>query len=192
MKKSIYIAAIIFVMALLSAPSAAGVAIRDTANAAPAMEVRSIAFVEQQAAKVAQMERVVAEQTARDLRTQQVAEMVNLLKAQVGKTWYVFSGASPAGWDCSGMVMWGYAQIGVELEHRASKQKYAGEFVDEPKVGDIVAFSWGDGAFHTGIWLAPDTMIHSGGREGDRTEIIPISTFEPGSTVTYTRLIDTN
>lgn len=192
MKKSIYIAAIVVTMALLSSPSAAGVALKAEASTQTFTQVKSAAEVKREAAKIAQMELVAAEQSARDIRTQEINRMVDLLKARVGKTWYVFSGSTPSGWDCSGMVMWGYAQIGVALEHRASVQKYAGEFVTEPKVGDIVAFSYGDGAFHTGIWIAHDTMIHAGGREGDRTEIIPISSFERGSKVTYTRLLDTN
>lgn len=192
MKKSIYIAAIVVTMALLSTPSAAGVALKAEAKAPASIEIKNIAELERQAAKIAEMERLAAEQTERDIRTQKVNHMVELLKGQVGKTWYVFSGSTPSGWDCSGMVRWGYEQIGVELEHRASVQKYAGEFVTEPKVGDIVAFSYGKGAFHTGIWIGPDTMIHAGGQKGDRTEIIPISTFESGSTVTYTRLLDTN
>jgi cell wall-associated NlpC family hydrolase len=34
--------------------------------------------------------------------------VVDKLKARVGKTWYVFSGNTPAGWDCSGLTMWFY------------------------------------------------------------------------------------
>lgn len=181
---------------MCSSPSAAGVAIRTTAPASITTDFRDKAetaeWLEEHKVKMQEIERAAAEQTERDVRTEQLNNVIQQLRALVGETPYVFSGSTPAGWDCSGMVMWAYEKLGVALEHRASKQKYAGEFVDEPKVGDIVAFSYGDGAFHTGIWLAPDTMIHAGGQAGDRTEIIPISTFEAGSTVTYTRLLDTN
>lgn len=183
-------------MALLSPPSAAGVAIQPQAMAQQPTEspVRTAAWIKQQQAKQEQMERVVAEETARDMRTRELKEVIEQLRARVGKTPYVLTGSTPSGWDCSGMVYWAYLQMGIELEHRASKQKTFGEIVTEPKLGDIVAFTYGgaSSAFHTGIWLAPDLMIHAGGRKGDRTEIIPISSFESGSTVTYTRIIDTN
>jgi cell wall-associated NlpC family hydrolase len=48
-----------------------------------------------------------------------VNSVIEKLKNRVGKTWYVFSGNTPSGWDCSGLTMWFYQQLGIELEHRS-------------------------------------------------------------------------
>lgn len=115
------------------------------------------------------------------------------LKKYVGKTWYVFSGASPYGWDCSGMVRWAYEQAGITLEHRASVQKQSGTLFKNPKIGDIVAFTYKgtQSAYHVGIYLGPDKMIHAGNRGGFRTSIVSISKFAGKySKVTYTRVLE--
>ena len=126
---------------------------------------------------------------------EQLTEAVLDTKQYVGKTWYVFSGSTPRGWDCSGLVMWTYSNLGIELEHSATAQMKSGEMVSEPKLGDIVSFSYHGSkkAYHVGIYIGPDTMLHSGGKKGDQTELQSISAFAGDySTVQYTRLIKTN
>jgi cell wall-associated NlpC family hydrolase len=126
--------------------------------------------------------------------TAKLNTVVSQLKDRVHKTWYVFSGDTPRGWDCSGLTMWAYEQLGVNLEHRASKQKYEGTIVKTPKFGDIVAFTYKgtQSAYHVGIYLGPDTMIHAGGGKGDYTSIVRISKFAGKySNVTYTRILQT-
>lgn len=118
---------------------------------------------------------------------------IRQLKSHVGKTWYVFSGATPRGWDCSGLVMWTYEQLGVTLEHRASKQVDAGTKVTEPKVGDIVAFTYkgSKSAYHVGIYVGDGKMVHAP-KHGHVTRVEDVSTFAgKWSTVTYTRIIET-
>lgn len=141
-------------------------------------------------AEIARLERA-----AKD--TKKLNQAVYLVKKQVGKTWYAFSGSTPNGWDCSGLVLWMYGKIGYTLEHRASLQKYSGELVEEPKIGDIVAFTYKgqNSAYHVGIYVGPNEMIHAGGKRGDRTEIVSVSQWAKGNgntVVTYTRVIDTN
>lgn len=118
-------------------------------------------------------------------------EAVKETKSYAGKTWYVFSGSTPRGWDCSGLVRWTYLQVGIELPHSATDQLYAGVLVDEPRLGDIVTFSFnGSTAGHAGIYLSEDKMIHSGGKRGDKTEVESISEFgKPYSKIFYTRII---
>ena len=145
---------------------------------------------EQLEAEIARLERVGED-------TKKLNQAISQVKKQVGKTWYVFSGSTPDGWDCSGLVLWLYGKIGYTLEHRASLQKISGDFVKEPKIGDIVAFThkWSKSAYHVGIYTGPNEMIHAGGRRGDRTEIVNINGWAKangGSIVTYTRIIETN
>lgn len=126
--------------------------------------------------------------------TSKLNKVISQLKGRVHKTWYVFSGDTPSGWDCSGLTMWAYEQLGVNLEHRASKQKYEGTIVKTPKPGDIVAFTYkgSQSAYHVGIYLSPDEMIHAGGGKGDYTSIVRISKFAGKySNVTYTRILQT-
>jgi len=147
--------------------------------------------------KQAELEAEIArlEKVARD--TKNLNKAIAATKKYVGKTWYVLTGSTPDGWDCSGMVMWTYGHLGITLYHSASVQKNSGEIVTEPKIGDIVAFTrkGSSGAFHVGIVIGPDEMLHSGGKRGDRTEIVSISRWAKGNgnvEVTYTRLIETN
>lgn len=127
--------------------------------------------------------------------TQKLNRVVSQLKGYVHKTWYVFSGDTPQGWDCSGMTMWAYEQLGVNLEHRASLQVHEGTIVKVPKFGDIVAFTYkgSKSAYHVGIYLGPDMMIHAGGGKGDYTSIVHISKFGGNySKVTYIRILETS
>jgi peptidoglycan endopeptidase LytE len=150
----------------------------------------AVSTQEQLEAEIARLERVAAD-------TKKLNQSVYLVKKQVGKTWYAFSGSTPNGWDCSGLVLWMYGKIGYTLEHRASLQKNSGELVKDPKIGDIVAFTYegSKSAYHVGIYVGPNEMIHAGGKRGDRTEIVSVSQWAKAngsSVVSYTRVIETN
>jgi murein DD-endopeptidase len=135
------------------------------------------------------------EKIADDTKT--LNETLVLVKKQIGKTPWVFSGSTPLAWDCSGMVRWTYAHLGVDLEHSATKQRLSGEFVKKPKIGDLVSFNYQSygSAYHIGIYIGPDEMIHAGGKPGDRTAVRSIREWQKAngnSEVTYTRIIETN
>ena len=118
---------------------------------------------------------------------------IRQLKSHVNKTWYVFSGATPRGWDCSGLVVWTYEQLGVTLEHRASKQVDAGTKVADPKVGDIVAFTYkgSKSAYHVGIYVGNGKMVHAP-KHGHLTRVESVSKFAGEySKVSYARIIET-
>jgi cell wall-associated NlpC family hydrolase len=125
--------------------------------------------------------------------TDRVNKAIDSLRSHVGKTWYVFSGATPAGWDCSGLTMWFYQQLGIELEHRASKQDTAGKSTIEPVPGDLVVFKYNglNDAYHVGIYIGNGKMIHAP-KHGHATRIEDIATFAGNySDVSYRRIINT-
>jgi cell wall-associated NlpC family hydrolase len=125
--------------------------------------------------------------------SKRVISAVNKLRKHVNRTAYVFSGNTPSGWDCSGLTMWFYKQLDIELEHRATKQATEGTKVSEPKLGDIVAFHYenSDKAYHVGIYIGDGQMIHSPA-PGKRTAIDNIKRFGGSySDISYVRYIDT-
>jgi peptidoglycan DL-endopeptidase CwlO len=74
---------------------------------------------------------------------------------------YVWGGAGPSGFDCSGLVAYVYAQIGVSLPHNAAMQySSVGVYVsrDQLQPGDLVFF---DGLGHMGIYIGGDSFIHA-------------------------------
>jgi len=86
---------------------------------------------------------------------------------------YVYGGASPSGFDCSGFVMYVYAQSGVSLPHNAAAQYGYGTPVsrEELQPGDLVFF---DGLGHNGISIGGDQFIHSP-HTGDVVKISSLS-----------------
>ncbi len=70
--------------------------------------------------------------------------LVDFLKAQVGKP-YKFFTAGPDTYDCSGLVVAGYRQIGVELIHQSGSLAKVGREVDLTTesivAGDVIVLS---------------------------------------------------
>ena len=88
---------------------------------------------------------------------------------------YVWGGASPdGGFDCSGLVMYVYAQFGISLPHFTGYQWNVGRRLGQNDVlqpGDIVFFhmkSYGPG--HEGMYIGNGMFIHAP-RTGDVVKI---------------------
>ncbi len=74
---------------------------------------------------------------------------------------YKWGGASPSeGFDCSGFVMYVFAQVGVSLPHGVAAQYAMGTPVSRSALqpGDMVAF---DGLGHDGIYIGGNQFIHA-------------------------------
>jgi cell wall-associated NlpC family hydrolase len=113
----------------------------------------------------------------------------------IDKTWYVFSGSTPEGWDCSGLVRWTFSHMGFDLHHSATAQMEFGNTTKKPKFGDVVGFKYHGASmyYHVGIYISEDLMLHSGGKRGDKTELRSISNFAgEHSKASYSRLVETN
>ena len=87
---------------------------------------------------------------------------------------YIFGAASPSyGFDCSGLVMWAYAQIGISLPHSSQAQYATLPHVARAdlKPGDLVFFY--SPISHVGIYLTRTTMIDAN-HPGDVVNVRPI------------------
>jgi peptidoglycan DL-endopeptidase CwlO len=89
---------------------------------------------------------------------------------------YVWAGASPSGFDCSGLVMWAYAQVGVSLPHSSYAMESVGTPVpqDQLEPGDIVFF---DGGGHVGIYIGGGEFIHA----PHTGTVVQVSSLDSGS-----------
>jgi cell wall-associated NlpC family hydrolase len=99
---------------------------------------------------------------------------------------YVWGGASPAGFDCSGFVMYVFAQVGVSLPHNAAAQYGYGMPVsrDQLQPGDLVFFN---GLGHDGIYIGGGQFIHSP-HTGDVVKISSLSGWYSSTWVGARRL----
>jgi cell wall-associated NlpC family hydrolase len=86
---------------------------------------------------------------------------------------YRWGGADPSGFDCSGLIMYVYGQMGVSLPHHAASQYGMGTAVskDQLQAGDLVFFN---GLGHAGIYVGGGQFIHAP-HTGDVVKISSLS-----------------
>ncbi|MEU1346943.1 NlpC/P60 family protein [Streptomyces sp. NPDC005795] len=74
---------------------------------------------------------------------------------------YVWGASGPSGFDCSGLMQWAYAQVGVSLPRTSQAQRYAGRMVPlaEARPGDLVAYR--ADASHIGMYVGNGQVIHA-------------------------------
>ena len=84
---------------------------------------------------------------------------VDLLRQQIGKP-YRWGQMGPNDFDCSGLVSYAYAQLGVSLPHSSYAMWGYGTAVprDQLQPGDLVFF---EGLGHVGIYIGGDQFIHA-------------------------------
>ncbi|MCI8560971.1 MAG: hydrolase [Dorea sp.] len=88
---------------------------------------------------------------------------------------YVYSGASPSGFDCSGLVMYCHRAAGISLAHSSGSQGSGGKSVSSPQAGDVVCY-----AGHVGIYIGGGKMIHAP-QTGDVVKISSVSSVRGGA-----------
>jgi cell wall-associated NlpC family hydrolase len=96
--------------------------------------------------------------TARPLAVVQ-SRIVTTALQHVGAP-YARGGTSPAGFDCSGFVMFVYGRNGIALPHSAEAQYRLGSAVKRAELqpGDIVFF---DKLGHSGIYIGDARFVHA-------------------------------
>jgi cell wall-associated NlpC family hydrolase len=93
---------------------------------------------------------------------------------------YVWGGASPNGFDCSGLVLYVYARYGVTFPHFAAYQAQMGTPVPESQLepADLVFF--GNPIHHVVIY-AGNGLVVQAPHTGDVVKVTRLSDFEPPS-----------
>ncbi len=88
---------------------------------------------------------------------------------------YRWGGASPSGFDCSGLVVYAYSQMGISLPHSTYALYAMGTAVsrDQLQPGDLVFFS---GLGHMGIYIGGGQFIHAP-HTGDVVKISSLSGY---------------
>jgi peptidoglycan DL-endopeptidase CwlO len=84
---------------------------------------------------------------------------VGMALSEVGKP-YVWAASGPDSFDCSGLVAYAYAAVGVSLPHSSYAQWDMGVPVskDELQPGDLVFF---DGLGHVGMYVGGGQFVHA-------------------------------
>lgn len=88
-------------------------------------------------------------------------QVVATIKKQIGVR-YRYGGATPRGFDCSGLIWWGYHQHGINIPRVTGDQAGAGRGVSTSSMrpGDILVFKTSAG-LHTGIYAGGNMFIHA-------------------------------
>ncbi|KKB37137.1 C40 family peptidase [Bacillus thermotolerans] len=96
------------------------------------------------------------------------SNVINIAKSYQGVP-YVWGGASPSGFDCSGFIYYVFKQAGMEISRTNTEGYYRQSVrVSSPQVGDLVFFSntYKPGISHMGIYVGNNQFIHASSSAG--------------------------
>jgi peptidoglycan DL-endopeptidase CwlO len=105
------------------------------------------------------------------------AVVVQAALTQIGSP-YVWGGAAPGGFDCSGLVMWAFQQAGIALPHSSQALAHGGQpvAISDLQPGDVLTF-YSD-ASHAGIYVGDGMMVHSS-TYGQPVRVVPMESSGP-------------
>jgi NlpC/P60 family len=99
-----------------------------------------------------------------------VDQLIGYASAEIGEP-YVFGAEGPGSFDCSGLMQWVFAKVGIKLPRTAAQQQaFTKPVTGKPQPGDLVF--WGRPASHVGLYIGGGKMIdapHPGARVGIHT-----------------------
>ena len=86
---------------------------------------------------------------------------VQAAESQVGVP-YLWGGTTPAGFDCSGLVMWAYAQVGISLPHYSGAQYNDTTHIPLADIapGDLLFYGPG-GSEHVAMYVGGGSMVEA-------------------------------
>ncbi|MHB0981396.1 MAG: C40 family peptidase [Thermoleophilia bacterium] len=87
---------------------------------------------------------------------------------------YVWGGATPSGFDCSGLVQYVFMQHGLYLPHYSRYQAQMGFEVPLEDIAPADLVFFGDPVYHVGMYIGDGLFIHAP-RTGDVVKISPLA-----------------
>jgi peptidoglycan DL-endopeptidase CwlO len=133
-------------------------------------------------AEAARQAKLAAEERARkQFLASRPGKVISMAMQYLGVP-YVWGGASPSGFDCSGLVLYVYAKVGISLPHSSRMQYDCGTHLTRSQLqpGDLVFFF--TPIQHVGIYIGNGRMINATGNQVQISDVWP-SSFRGGCRV---------
>lgn len=92
-----------------------------------------------------------------------VKKVIAYAVSKAGKSRYVWGADGPDTFDCSGLMMAAYHEIGISLPHSSAAQSNRGRAVSKSKLkpGDLVFFTRGGRVYHVAMYIGGGKIVHA-------------------------------